>query len=620
MASFKFPSIDTLVGSSIAAVKRFPMTMLCAIIGAGILIYLTHNELRFEKDSIYYTLGKILMCCELGLPLFIGSALLSETRGHGRTQKIILQVIIVGLITGYYFTIGDLEKMNMVRIARYILFLITAHLFVSFGPFLAYGQLNGFWQYNKTLFLRYLLAALYTCVLYGGISLALWSIDELLHITINYKKYLYTWYILACVFNTCFFLAGIPKDLSELENDKSYLKGLKVFTQYVLLPLVTLYLLILYVYIGKILVEWKLPKGLVSYLVIGYSVAGIFSLLLIYPIRHDEENRWIRIFSRWFYLALFPLIIMLSVSIFNRIAEYGITENRYFILVLALWLFGIATYFVRGAKENIKIIPMSLCFLAFFSSFGPWGAFSVSQHSQRNHLEEILAKNKILVNGKIDKKNDHPVTSEESDEIWSVVEYLNSSDALDLIQPWFDVKVDTLKYGKTNTLISEMRLISENNKDWKTVYFYRKSGTGDGSLYSINIKGFDTFSEYYSNYYSHVSDTAKDQDSSALGYFMIGVDSFGIYHQSKTDMYLLKRKNTTFASLDIKGYLLKLDNEFDTTRESYHDINLPAEKFMLDVDADSLQLRFLFKNVTMERNLDKVRINQIEAEVLSRHK
>ena len=370
--ALKIPTINTLIGGAFATIKRFPLTVLCAVAAACILIYMTHDEWRFGKESIYYNLIKVLMCCELGLPLFMGFALLSEMRKQSLIQKWVLQFIALALITIYFFTIGDIDSFKIVYVARYILFLITVHLFVSFAPFLVFGQLNGFWQYNKTLFLRFLLAALYTGVLFGGIALALWSMDELLKITINYKKYLYTWYFLACIFNTCFFLAGIPSNLEDFENDSSYLKGLKVFTQYVLLPLVTLYLVILYAYIGKILIEWRLPKGLVSYLVIGYSVAGIFSLLLIYPIRNDEGNKWIHIFSRWFYLALFPLIILLSISIFNRTVEYGITENRYFILVLALWLFSIATYFLNGGKENIKIIPISLAVLALLSSFGPW--------------------------------------------------------------------------------------------------------------------------------------------------------------------------------------------------------------------------------------------------------
>jgi hypothetical protein len=618
----KLPSLNSVAGSLIATVKRFPLPVLCALKATYLLIYLTHVEFRYMETSTWHQMMlKGIMCCAVGMPLLLGLALLSENRNHSLKQKIVLQVIGLALIIAYFFSIGDIVKMDIVHIVRYLLFCVTTHLFVSFAPFFMRGQLNGFWQYNKALFLRILLAAVYTVVLYGGLSLALWSIDELLHIKIGYKVYIYTWITLSCLFNTVFFLAGLPKNLAELDNDTSYLKGLKVFTQYVLLPLVTLYLLILYAYIGKILIEWKLPKGLVSYLVIGYSVAGILSLLLIYPIRHNEDSRWIRIFSRWFYLALFPLIIMLGISIFNRVAEYGITENRYFILVLALWLACIASYFLLSKNENIKIIPISLAFIAFFSSFGPWGAFYISEHSQMKHLEELLTANKILVNGKIDSKNQHPVKSSVSDEIWSVVEYLNERKALNMLNPWLNkVKIDTMKYGQTSAVIDEMHLVSENNKDYKTIYFYRNnSSSGYTSLSSIDIKGFETYSTFYGSYY-RVSDTTEAPDTTALGYFMIGNDSLSIYPQARTNLFEIRKKRKAIATMDMKGFFLKLDKQYDTSTNSYHDIRLTPDKLSLDVECDSITLRFMFKTANIEKNQDKVRITNIDADVLSKHK
>ena len=44
------------------------------------------------------------------------------------------------------------------------------------------------------------------------------------------------WIVIAGVFETWFFLAGVPKNLEELDESDDYPKGLKIFTQYVLLP------------------------------------------------------------------------------------------------------------------------------------------------------------------------------------------------------------------------------------------------------------------------------------------------------------------------------------------------------------------------------------------------
>ena len=50
--------------------------------------------------------------------------------------------------------------------------------------------------------------------------------------------------------------------------------------QFILIPLVGLYLLILYVYGLQILFTWELPKGGLTYLILSFSIAGMLAVLL----------------------------------------------------------------------------------------------------------------------------------------------------------------------------------------------------------------------------------------------------------------------------------------------------------------------------------------------------
>ena len=118
-------------------------------------------------------------------------------------------------------------------------------------------------------------------------------------------RYFELWVLLAGVFNTWYFLADIPQNFDELDESDDYPKGLKIFTQFVLLPLVSIYLLILYAYIGRILIQWSWPVGWVSYLVIGFSTLGDFFIADCFPVQEKEENRWIKNFSRSFFLRSF---------------------------------------------------------------------------------------------------------------------------------------------------------------------------------------------------------------------------------------------------------------------------------------------------------------------------
>jgi membrane-bound metal-dependent hydrolase YbcI (DUF457 family) len=167
----------------------------------------------------------------------------------------------------------------------------------------------------------------------------------------------------------------------------------------VLIPLATVYVVILLAYEIKILVQWELPKGLVSNLILGYAVFGILSLLLVYPIREQEENKWLKTYARSFYFLLIPLLGLLFTAAGTRIFRYGITEMRYFLIVLACWLLFITVYFLVAKKQNIKLIPISLSILTLLSIYGPQSAFQVSMYSQRRILVEVFKKNNAFKNG-----------------------------------------------------------------------------------------------------------------------------------------------------------------------------------------------------------------------------
>jgi hypothetical protein len=122
-------------------------------------------------------------------------------------------------------------------------------------------------------------------VLFAGLAIALAALDNLFGVSVPPKRYGDLLVLLAGLFGPWFFLAGIPQDLDNLDRIEEYPKGLKVFAQYILLSLVIVYLLILYAYLLKILIQWNWPQGWVSSLILGFSATSILSLILMHPIR-----------------------------------------------------------------------------------------------------------------------------------------------------------------------------------------------------------------------------------------------------------------------------------------------------------------------------------------------
>ncbi len=384
----KLPSVRSLWLQASMVVRRFPLQVLIAVAASVILCFLVGLDSR--NGSLNDVLIKSLLVLNFGLALLLSADLFAEARRWSAGPVWTMRLLVILLCLGLFLLLDP--QVFTADKYRVVLLAFAFHLLVSFAPFTGgSGTLNDFWLYNKSLFIRFLTAALYAAVLYAGLAIALAAVDGLFAVQISYKVYLSLFSIVAAGFMTVFFLAGVPTVFVRGDLKEAYPKGLKVFTQYVLIPLMAIYLGILLVYELKIIVNGELPKGLVSMLILGYAVFGILSLLLVYPIRTQEGHGWIRLFSRFFYVMMIPLVILLLLAVWARVSRYGVTEPRYLLVILALWLAFITVYFLLSRKQNIMLIPVSLCVLALLAVYGPQSASSLSRFSQQSRLKKLMA-------------------------------------------------------------------------------------------------------------------------------------------------------------------------------------------------------------------------------------
>lgn len=450
----KFPSLDLLLTSLLKTVKRFPLAVIVAIVATILsLIIVEHEQASSSK-----TILKVLMTCGLAMPLLFSFHAVFERE----KKKESFSLLGVGALMLVLFYVGISTKSSNHDIShiwgyRFFMWNGAFHLIAAFCTFYWASEMNGFWQWNKNLFLSFLLATLYSLVLYFGLFLALAAISQLFGVDLGNKIYMDLWIVISLFFQPLMFLSSIPSPISDLQEDESYPSGLRIFTQYILLPLVALYFVILYIYMGKILIKWDLPKGWVSYLIVGFSVSGILSLLLLHPLSEKEEYKWIRWVNIWYYRLLIPLFILMLVSIGVRIQAYGITPNRYIILILALWLGALSIYFSISPKRNIILIPLSLAILAVLCSFGPWGIFGASVNSQTKQLQAVLAKHHLFENGKFvaaPENNPVKMDSKEEGQIRTCIDLLNHLNYGDNLREWIP------KEWEKDTLIDEYNMVN----------------------------------------------------------------------------------------------------------------------------------------------------------------
>ncbi|WP_333853242.1 DUF4153 domain-containing protein [Epilithonimonas sp.] len=507
--------LNEIFGKALYAIRQYPLVLLMALSASICLMFIA--EENFRTSEKVFTLTKLTLISCFGISLMFGLKILSQRIG----KQFLLELGGILFLVLLYFLLPKLEK-DFTEVYTFLLVptYILSHLFVSFAAFFRKKTEIDFWQYNKNLFINIFLTAVFTGVLTGGVELAIVAVDQLFDFNFDDKIYLRVFYLLAIFGSSLIFLLFNEKGLEYLEKEGTYPVVLKFFSQYILIPLLIIYVVILYFYSGKILLNWELPRGWVSYLILAYSIVGILAILLVHPLKENSAKSWVKMFSKIFYFTLIPLLILLFTAIFTRILEYGYTEPRYYVLLLAIWLVTVILYFILNKNQNIKFIPISLFAFGLFSLIFPYfNTFSVAKRSQENQLMKILKDNKLLTsNQKIDFKKpvaDSVVTKignefvflikrNHKDFLLNLIDTKKSKDLAkninennfwsansDIYYSFSDIK-KTTKYASN---YDRLEVISDQNiidvKDYQYVFYFNRYNHGNKKIGSDNFEIYD---------------------------------------------------------------------------------------------------------------------------------
>ncbi|HZJ82868.1 MAG TPA: DUF4153 domain-containing protein, partial [Clostridia bacterium] len=408
------------------SIKRFPLTILLSVAVASMLIAI--SELQPINNSILSeTLNRITMILALGIPLSLCIKTFWESRANKNTIALIAYYLsgVITLVLYYFFL---LNKIDTVEISRYAGVSLALYLTFLFIPYLA--NVDRFEMYIIKIFTGLFTTIVYSVVLFAGLSAIIFALDKLLGISLSDNAYFYTWILVVCVFAPTYFLAGIPLR-DDRQRESSYPKIIRVLFLYIIMPLLAAYTTILYIYFIKIVLTQEWPIGLVSHLVLWYSVIVAVVLFFITPIR--DENRWARLFTAWFPRVIIPILIMMFFSMGIRVKAYGVTENRYYVILLGLWVSGVMIYYSL-AKVKKNIIPfVALSIIAVVSVFGPLSSFSISKTSQNSRFQGILKRNNMIEDGQI-LKAPEDIAQEDKDETSRILDYFEYNHSFDDIK------------------------------------------------------------------------------------------------------------------------------------------------------------------------------------------
>lgn len=402
------------------AFRRFPFVLVWVTVSTMVLIVFANEDV----DVIFEEGSRVTLIAALGVPWLIGAQFYIEQ--FKRKGLWWIKMLIIALLILMYYILPIYDPDTPVRdvspYTRWALYFITGHLTLLFAPFITVWHPKAYWNYVSNIFTAICRSALFSGVLFLGLVLAMLAVQYLFAVDIHGKRYFQLFLLCLGIINTWVYLSGFPKDIQHAIHLNFY-KGIEVFVKFILIPLAALYIVILYAYFLKILVQWELPKGWVSYLIT--ILSGLLFLIqgVIHPVRISHESLLIKKFQPLAYWLLLPLLILLYVAIYKRISDYGVTEARYFLILVALFITGATLYLLISRKQQLRYLPIALAILALGSSFGPWGAFSMSKKSQ-------LAAFKKVYTAFAKAEKNTPLSTQEYNRFKSITSYLYNRDGL----------------------------------------------------------------------------------------------------------------------------------------------------------------------------------------------
>ncbi len=421
------PLVSKLWSDMRSTIQRFPLELICAVVGTAAAMRLAYMQSYDWGDRDHnLLLTRIILSAIVVMNGSLALSIIRLRKAISLTTYLLLVIPLLCLLTWFVFSLHNLEW----DVWPFLMAAIGVHMAVALSQAVL-TDANGFWESNKNLFIRLLTGLLFSGVFILGCELALVALRELFNADIANWMYAAVPIFFLGIFNTLWVLNGIH----EQEAVAPFPKNLLIFSQFVLIPLVLLFLVILYGYGAKVVFLTQLT-GNVSIFIIILAAVGTLAYLLVYPLSADSTRRWIRLYARWFGLMMLPLTVLLWTALYVRITDYGVTEERYAGVVLAGCLTVISVYLALVRNPNIRIVPTVFVVASLVAAVGPLNITRVSFRSQTQRAWNLLTEWGIIKDGVVDTTAAGAMPDKDRAMLTSIISYLHSYNDSTRLHEW----------------------------------------------------------------------------------------------------------------------------------------------------------------------------------------
>ena len=354
-------------------------------------------ELDENTEAWLGEAGRWSLYLALGLPLYVAAEFGAKRLPWGKLNRSAAHEIALGIHAALVIVApGRDEIFTGAFLFWFFPTVLFTHLLVALVPFVfRKDRPQAFWFTNQALFLGFAQSAVFSFILYAGISGILGALVALFDVSLDEKVFLTVLAWVAIPVQTFIFLANAPDPYQSEESWPEPPRVLWNLLRFIVWPLMAIYAAILLAYGVKIILEGTLPRGVVTGLVGAFGSVGY--LVVSLSRAYQPARSW----STWFQRILAVLLILLWVALGQRIADYGFTELRVLGFYLGLFLTVVTVYFLVRPNAGIRVVPAVLALLALSITVGPFKASSWAFRSQYARFERIAAANGFVKDGKI---------------------------------------------------------------------------------------------------------------------------------------------------------------------------------------------------------------------------
>ena len=242
---------------------------------------------------------------------------------------------------------------------------------------------------ENSLFSRLTLNALAACgntMLFTlSLILCLLAFDKLIY-KVDDKLYLDFWVCGWAILAPVGMLALLPeRGENESESDRAV-----AFLFWILLPASLLLLAILYLYLGRIVITRSMPSGELNW----FGSIALAAYVFFWLSLRGSTRRFFRLFIRWGWASLLPVLAMQLVGIAIRYHSYGLTAPRYAGMITLS--FGMVALILAAFKRGSLGLFIYIAVAGLIFTVSPLNIIDVPIRNQEARLKAVLEKTGLL--------------------------------------------------------------------------------------------------------------------------------------------------------------------------------------------------------------------------------